>query len=229
MTIADYRNNCVPLALAYASGASHGLVLRVCLAHGFNKHGRGGMRMTSWVTAAQALGLVLTKVELPKPTWNGDYLKRTTLHHFQNHMAQQGALYLVRLRSHLLVVDDGLVHDPNCPYRTGKRRIWGVYQVTKEKTMNWHTKLIVPMAGDSGNNVATTLELGDDGALRFSAPWLSVPVLGELVVVHDDDAPGPRALPEWNERLDPIAVVSIGVEDILESYLTRHLRGEETP
>ena len=221
MTIHDYRNNCVPIALAYASGLPETYVMRVCLAHGFKR----GMRVAQWLNAARALGLHLTKVKLPRPDYSGTYVKRTTLHQFQNFMAQQGVLYLVRTRSHLLVVDDGLVYDPNCRWGTGKRRIWGVYQVTKEAPMNWHTTLRIPMAWGHGD-VETVLELGDDGMLRFTAPWLSAPVLGELVVVHDDTAPGPRALPEWRERLDLITAQAVGVEDILESYLTAHLRGQ---
>ena len=80
--------------------------------------------------------------------------------------------------------------------------------------MNVHTTLTITVRGK-----VCTLEIGDDGELRFTAPWLQHPIMGDLTMVFSDED-RVRALPDWEEEINP------NDDKVLTQCLTKHLRAE---
>ena len=126
--LSQHRNNCCPVALTLVSQRHEQEVLELCLAHGYTE--RAGMFEHQWVAVALKLGLMPRPVAVSRDRASlfGGTRDGITLHEFCK--TYRDGVYLVRARSHLLVVNRGVVVDPNMKRRGGRRRILSAFRVT---------------------------------------------------------------------------------------------------
>jgi len=121
LRIGSYRGNCCLVAMQNAMPTlNEADVVRTCKRNGF-RSGRG-MFKAQWLNAARELGLELQPIDM-----FGLSNRRQTLTAFCRE-AHTGT-YLVQVSRHLLVIHNGRIVDPNCPNRTGRRRVKSAFFV----------------------------------------------------------------------------------------------------
>lgn len=120
-TIAMMRNNCVLRALQYVSGKTDAEIFEAVRRYGYKDH--RGMLQDDYHAAACRLGIKLdfetSGWRDNKPLTLGGFLRRT-----------KTGTYFVRVKGHLLVVENGLLVDKNFRHSPAlKRHIVDVYKV----------------------------------------------------------------------------------------------------
>jgi hypothetical protein len=134
--IDQHRTNCCPKALAVVTEGlrTEAEVLDTCLAHGFNKRARG-MYTSDMLDAARELGLVVTKIDTrlacgsqPYSAW-GRYQEHyeMTLGEFCRQF--KTGVFIVFVASHVLVVNTGVIVDPNFGSNHARRHVKLAYKV----------------------------------------------------------------------------------------------------
>lgn len=120
-TIAAMRNNCVLRALQHVSGKTDAEIFEAVRRHGYRDH--HGMFQHLYHRAADDLGI---KLDFETAGWR-DY-KPQTLGSFLRRV--KDGTYFVRVKGHLLVVENGRLVDKNYRHRPAlKRHIIDVYKV----------------------------------------------------------------------------------------------------
>lgn len=120
-TIRSKRNNCVLRALKYVSGKTDAEIFEAVRRYGYKDH--DGMYQDKYHAAARDLGIVL---DFKTSGWRDN--KFLTLG--KTLRLLKDGTYFVRVKGHLLVVENGLLVDKNYRYRPAlKRRVIDVYKV----------------------------------------------------------------------------------------------------
>lgn len=115
-TIDSFSNNCTLVAARELTGLPDETILRVWREHGYQDH--GGMWDRDWVPALRDLGLRLVQ----KSTWrlNNRRAPHPTLAQFVSDHPE--GVWIAGTSSHVMVVRDGRIVDPNYR-RPGTRRL----------------------------------------------------------------------------------------------------------
>lgn len=115
------------MALTLVSQRPEQEVLELCIRHGYTE--RSGMFEREWLEVARTLGLVPRPVVVSRDRASlvGGTYSGMTLHEFCK--TYRDGVHLVRVRGHLLVVNRGIVVDPNMRKRGARRRVFSAFRV----------------------------------------------------------------------------------------------------
>lgn len=128
--LSQYRNNCVPVALTLVSQRSEQDVLELCIRHGYTE--RSGMYQRGWVDVAHLLGLNPQPVPVTRDgagLYAHAYSGMTLAAFCKTY---RDGVYLVRVRNHLLVVNRGVVVDPNMRRRGARRCVFSAFRIVSD-------------------------------------------------------------------------------------------------
>jgi len=114
--------NCGPTALWLIGDHSEETVLEVCTQHGFNQDVRG-MHLYDWIKAARALGFDLQEVCVEAFAREDRWQRRLDMTLSEFCRRQRTGVYCVAVASHILVVNHGVVVDPNIGTNHMRRRV----------------------------------------------------------------------------------------------------------
>lgn len=132
--IAKLPGNCVLVVFKHLSDLDDERIIDVCKRWGYPSLPSGGMYESQWVHAARELGIKLAEKPLTGPDGfiSAGTLRSRSPHPTLGQVAKRykDGVYLVRTRTHVLILNRGVVVDTN--YKTGRharRRVYSMYRV----------------------------------------------------------------------------------------------------
>jgi hypothetical protein len=187
----EHRNNCVPVALQLVSQRPEQEVLELCIRHGYTE--RSGMFERGWVEAARLLGLLPRPVAVSRDRASllGGAYSGMTLHEFCK--TYRDGVHLVRVKGHLLIVNRGVVVDPNMRRRGGRRRVFSAYRVVSDLPAPRPDKLPDDPVVRFVRIPLDARRLGSDGHRRYVTAYDSDPARLSEVLARAE-----RRAQAWN-------------------------------
>lgn len=189
--LSRHRNNCCPVALTLVSQRPEQEVLELCIRHGYTE--RSGMFEREWLEVALTLGLVPRPVVVSRDRASlvGGTHSGMTLHEFCK--TYRDGVHLVRVRGHLLVVNRGIVVDPNMRKRGSRRRVFSAFRVVTNLPAPRPEKLPADPVVRFVRLPDHARRLGSDGHTRYVTAYDSGPARLSEVLARAE-----RRAQAWN-------------------------------